>query len=73
MYNEKEEEEDWLSSIENSVDTSIQRPEDYTGKHDRELITTTWNNTDNAKINRTTISKKWKREENNPMDVLNGK
>ena len=37
-----------LASIEDSVDTSIQRLEDYIEKHERTLITATRNNTDNT-------------------------
>ena len=37
-----------LASIEDSVDTSIQRLEDYIEKHERELIAAIRNNTDNT-------------------------
>ena len=37
-----------LASIEDTVDASIQRPEDYIEKHDRGLITTIRNDTDNT-------------------------
>ena len=37
-----------LDSIEDSVDTSIQRLEDYIEKHERGLITAIRNNTDNT-------------------------
>ena len=39
-----------LASINGSVDTSIQRLEDYIEKHERGLITAIWNNTDNTII-----------------------
>ena len=42
-----------LASIEDSVDSSIQRLENYTEKHGW-LITVTRNYTDNTKTNRTT-------------------
>ncbi len=37
-----------LASIEDSVDTSIQRLEDYIEKHETGLITAIRNNTDNT-------------------------
>ena len=52
-----------LASIEDSVDTSIQRLEDYIEKHEGGLITAIRNNTDNAIDNRMTKTKKQKREE----------
>ena len=61
MYQEKREE--GLASIENSVDASIQRLEDYIGKHEWGLITAIRNNTDNTIDNRMTITRKQKCEE----------
>ena len=54
-----------LSSIEDSVDTSIQRLEDYTEKHERGLITAIRNNTDNTIDNRMTKTRKpkWERKQ----------
>ena len=52
-----------LTCIEDSVDESIQRPEDYIKKSKERLITATINNTDDIKINRTTIARKQKWEE----------
>ena len=49
-----------LVSIEDSVDTSIQRLEDYIEKHERGLITAIKNNTDNTIDNRMTITRKQK-------------
>ena len=49
-----------LASIEDSVDPSIQRFEDYIGKHERKLITSIRNNTDNTMDNRMTITRKQK-------------
>ena len=43
-----------LASIEDSVDTSIQRLEDYIEKHERGLFTAIRNNTDNTIDNRMT-------------------
>ena len=60
-----------LASIEDSVDTSIQRLEDYREKRGGRLITATRNNAENTRTNRTTINRKQKWEENNSMDVLN--
>ena len=51
-----------LASIEDSVDTSIQRLEDYIEKHERGLITAIRNNTDNTIDNRMTKTKKQKWE-----------
>ena len=50
------------TSIEDSVDTSIQRLEDYIEKHERGLIMAIRNNTDNTIHNRmiTTRKQKWK-------------
>ena len=49
-----------LASIENSVDTSIQRLEDYIEKHQGGLITAIRNNTDNTIDNRMTQTRKEK-------------
>ena len=48
-----------LTSIENSVDASIQRLEDYIEKHSG-LITAIRNDTDNTKTKRMTITRKQK-------------
>ena len=52
-----------LASIEVSVDASIQRLEDYIGKHKRGLVTAIRNNTDNTINNKMTITRKQKWEE----------
>ena len=52
-----------LASIEDSVDASIQRLEDYIEKHDGGLFTAIRNNTDNTVDNRMTITWKQKWEE----------
>ena len=49
-----------LTSIEDSVDASIQRLEDYIKKRRGRLITATKNNTDNTGINRTKMTRKQK-------------
>ena len=49
-----------LASIEDSVDTPIQRLEDYIEKHGRGLITAIRNNTDNTIDNRMTTTRKQK-------------
>ena len=54
-----------LACIEDSVDTSLQRLEDYIEKHEGGLITATRNDTDNTKANRMTITNKRKWEETN--------
>ena len=51
-----------LASIEDSVDASIQRLEDYMQKHDGGLITVIRNDTDNTMDNRMTITRKQKWE-----------
>ena len=51
-----------LASIEDSVDASIQRLEDYIQKHDGGLITTIRNDTDKTMDNRMTIARKQKWE-----------
>ena len=52
-----------LTSIEDSVDASIKRLEDYIEKHERGLITAIRNNTDNTIDNRMTRTRKQKWEE----------
>ena len=52
-----------LSSIEDRVEVSIQRLEDYIGKCGERLITPTRNHTDNTRTKRTTITRKQKWEE----------
>ena len=52
-----------LACIEDSVDTSIQRLEDYIEKHEGGVITAIKNNTDNTMANRMTITRKQKWEE----------
>ena len=52
-----------FASIEDTVDASIQRLEDYTEKHEGGLITASRNDTDNTKIKRMTITRKQKWEE----------
>ena len=49
-----------VASIEDSVDASIQRPEDYIQKHDGGLITTIRNDNDNTMDNRMIKSRKQK-------------
>ena len=51
-----------LASIEDSVDTSLQRVEDYIEKYERGLITTIRNNTDYTIDNRMTKIRKQKWE-----------
>ena len=62
-----------LSSIQDSVDASVQRIEDYIKNCGGRLVTATRNNTDNTSINRTKITWKQKREENNCMDISSDK
>ena len=60
-----------LASIEDSVDTSIQRLKDYIVKHEGGLIFAIRNNIDDTMDNRMTITRKQNRKENNSMGVLN--
>ena len=52
-----------FASIEETIDTSIQRLEDYMEKNEGPLITTFTNETDNMMDNKMTISRKQKLEE----------
>ena len=49
-----------LTSIEDSIDSSIERLEVYIEKRGGRLITVTRNNTDNTRINRTEMTRKKK-------------
>ena len=62
-----------LASIEDSVDASIQRLEDYIEKHERGLITTIRNDTDNTIDNRmtTTRKQKWEKTTLWPLQTTN--
>ena len=57
-----------LASIEDTVDASIQRLEDYIEKHERGLITTIRNDTDNTINNRMTTTRKQKWEKKQLYD-----
>ena len=63
LYVQRKEGGGGFASFEDSVDASIQRLEDYIEKHERRLITTISNNTDNTIDNRMTITRKQKWEE----------
>ena len=60
LYVSKKEGGRGLASIENSVNASIQRFEDYRENHEGGLITDIKNDTDNMVINRMTITRKQK-------------
>ena len=60
-----------VASIENNVDASIQRLEDYIEKHEGGLIKAIKNDTDNTLTNWMTITRKQRWEENNSMCTLN--
>ena len=62
LYVSREEGGRGLASIEDSVDASIQRLEDYMEKHERGLITPTRNDTDNTIDDRMTTTRKQKWE-----------
>ena len=52
-----------LANIEESIDASIQRLENYTEEHEGGLITGIRNDTDNTMANRRTITRKQNWEE----------
>ena len=54
----RKEERTGLSYIEDCVDASIQRLEDYMEERSRGLVTATGNNTDNTRINTQEITRK---------------
>ena len=62
LYVSIKEEGKELASIEDNVDASIQRLEDYIEKHDGGLITSIKNDTDNTMTNGMTITRKQKWE-----------
>ena len=71
QYVSRKERKSGLDSIEDSVDASIQRLEDYVEKRRGRLITNTRNNIDNTRTSRTEITRKQKWGKNpNSMDVL---
>ena len=63
LYISRKEGRRGLVSIEDSVYASIQRLEDYIGKHEGGLLTAIRNNTDNTMDDRMTITRKQKWEE----------
>ena len=63
LYVSRKEEGRGLASIEDNIDASIQRLEDYKEKRGPRLITTTRNNTEDTRFNRTEITRKLKWEE----------
>ena len=63
LYVSRKEEGKGLASIEDSVDPSIQRLEDYIEKHEGELLTATRNDIDNTMDNGMRITRKQKWEE----------
>ena len=60
-----------LVSLEDTVDASIQRLEDYIEKHERGIITTIRNDTDNTTDERMTTTRKQNGRENYSMAALN--
>ena len=59
-----------LASIEDSVDASIQRLEDYIEKHERGLITAIRNDTDNTIDDRMTTTRKQTLEKKTTLWLL---
>ena len=62
LYVSRKERERGLASIEDSVDASIQRFEDYIEQHERGIITAIRNDTDKTIDDRMTITRKHKWE-----------
>ena len=62
LYVSRKEGRRGFTSIEDSVDAQIERPEDYIQKHERGQITVIENDTDNTIDNRMTITRKQKWE-----------
>ena len=60
-----------LTSMEDTVDASIQRLENYIEKHERGLITAIRNDTDNTIDKRMTTARKQKWDGKNYMAALN--
>ena len=60
-----------LARIEDSINASIQRFEDYIEKHERGLITIIRKDTGNTTDDRMTITRKQKWGKNNSMAALN--
>ena len=69
LYASRKEAGRGLASLENSVDASIQRLEDYIEMRGGRLITASRNNTYNTRINRTDITGSKNGKKNNSMDV----
>ena len=63
LYVSRKEGREGLACIEDSVDPSIQRLEDYIGKHEGRLFTAIGNDTDNTIKNRKKITRKQKWKE----------
>ena len=63
LYVSRKKGERELASMEDSVDASIQRLEDFIENPGGRLIVATRNNTDNTRTNRMTITRKQKWEE----------
>ena len=62
LYVSRKEGDRGLASIEDGVDASIRRLEDYIEKHESRLISAIRNDTDNTMDNRITITRKQKWE-----------
>ena len=71
LYVSRKEGRRGLASIEDSVNASIQRLEDYIEKLERRLITAIRNETDNTMDNRMTIIRDKNGKKNNSMGILN--
>ena len=71
LYESRKEGGRGLASMEDTVDASIQRLEDYIEKHERGLVTDIRNDTNNTIDERMTTTRKQKWEKNNSMATLN--
>ena len=70
LYVSREEGGRGLASIEDSVDASIQRFEDYIEKHEGRLITAIRNDTDNTMAKRMTMTWKQNGKKTNSIGIL---
>ena len=67
LYASRKERGRGFASIEDSVATSIRRLTNYIKKNKERLITATRNNTNNTRVNRTTLTKKQKSHMRRPV------
>ena len=71
LYLSRKEGGRWIASIQDSVDASIQRLENYTEMHGGRLITATRNNSDDTGSAEQKYPENKNGKKNHSMDVLN--